>query len=81
MGQAVLLHEDGCFFAANTAGAKADDGFVLQLFFVRPQCIWKLCELGQVPVDGPLEGAFGHFVIVARVQNNHGAPVVVKALV
>ena len=81
MGQAVLLHEDGRFFTANAAGAKADDGFVLQFFFVRPKGIWKLRELGQAPVDGALEGAFVHFVIVAGVQNDHRAAVVVKPLV
>ena len=80
MLQPHFLHQDGGFFAADAAGAETHHGFVLQLGFVRLQRGGKFGELGDAPVNGAFEGAVVHLEVVAGVQRDHRAAVVVHTL-
>ena len=46
---------------------------------MRRDCIGKFGELSDAPIDGPRERAVIHLKRVARVEHDHGLPVVVMA--
>ena len=72
---------DGSFLTPYATGAVTDHGLVLEFMQVGLGGVGKFTELGESPIDGPLERACVHLEIVARIQRDHGAAVVVVSLV
>ncbi len=59
------------FLAADAAGAEHRDALVVEAVLVRLPPGGKVAEAGGFGIDGALERADGHFVIVARVDHGH----------
>ena len=66
--EAFAFHEGPRFFAADAAGAKHDDGLLLQLRRQFADGLGKIAEMVNADGQRVFEGAQFDFVVVARIE-------------